>query len=543
MSDANLCSSCGAPLSARNEPCSRCLLAKGLDAEKEEKLGPGFLDDVPMPPEALVIADRYRVIETIGRGGMGVVYKAWQENLNRVVAVKMLNSGSFAGPEEKQRFIQEAKAVAQLNHPNIVTVFDWGEDGGMPYFSMEYVAGQSLAEAIRHQPLEPRAAAEVVRSIAVAIHYAHQQGILHRDLKPANILLGREQRPKVTDFGIAKLRAADQTLTASGQVLGSPGYLPPEQISPDQGAVGATCDVYSLGAVLYCSLTGKAPFGAGSMAATLRQILESEPVPLRRLDPTIPRDLETICLKCLEKSPSRRYQSALDLAQELGRCLAGEPIQAKPVNPVARLGKWAKRRPVEAALTTLAAMLLVAGLLGIDLKRREAVFERQRAEGMARAEARERGRADDALSSMQMRTAEDLFEQDQAGPAVALLASVVRRQPTNRIASERLVSALAYRLFFRPHLPGMNHPSHVFFGSFSLDGQRVVTVSSDKAARVWDWRTGQGIARPLQHDGDILSAAFSPDGKQIVTASEDKTVRVWDAQTGRALVEPLRHDE
>jgi serine/threonine-protein kinase len=244
----------------------------------------------------LVIADKYRVLETIGRGAMGVVYRASQENLGRIVAVKMLTGGALAGEESRQRFVQEAKHAASLRHPNIVTVFDWGEDRGQPYFSMEFVEGRSLAELVREGPLEVGIAVRFMRSIAGAVGYAHDQGIVHRDLKPSNVLVDALGEPKVADFGLAKQLGEDAGLTLSGQILGTPGYLSPEQTSTRHGSVGPLSDVYALGALFYCLLTGKPPFSAGTIPETLRQVSEHEPVPPCRLNPSVPRDLETICL-------------------------------------------------------------------------------------------------------------------------------------------------------------------------------------------------------------------------------------------------------
>jgi serine/threonine protein kinase len=281
----------------------------------------------------------YEIIAPIGdASGMGVVYKARHTKLDRLVAIKM----PIRGGSDVARFRAEAKAAAQLEHPGIVPIFDVGEENGRPYFAMGLVQGGSLARRVTRQgPLSPRDAAALVRAVAEAVHYAHERGVIHRDLKPANILLTQDGAPKLTDFGIAKRMESASDLTREGQILGTPSYMPPEQADPAQAkregaAIDATSDVYSLGGVLYFTLTGHPPFLAGTHQATLRMASEAEPVPPRRLNPQIDRDLETITLKCLEKGQHQRYASAADLAADLGRFLAGEPIRARPVSPLER---------------------------------------------------------------------------------------------------------------------------------------------------------------------------------------------------------------
>jgi predicted Ser/Thr protein kinase len=283
----------------------------------------------------------YELLEEIARGGMGVVYKARQVSLNRPVALKMILAGQLASPEDVRRFRAEAEAAANLRHPNIVGIHEVGEHQGQHYFSMDYVEGRSLAELLRDGPLPADRAARYVRTVAEAIHHAHKQGTLHRDLKPSNVLIDADDRPLVTDFGLAKKIEGGAGPTAPGQILGTPSFMPPEQAAGRP--LGPAADVYSLGALLYALVTGRPPFQSDNTLDTLLQVLHNEPVPPRLLNPKIPADLETVCLKCLEKEPARRYGSAQELADDLGRFLAGEPVRARPPTLPFALRAWVRQ--------------------------------------------------------------------------------------------------------------------------------------------------------------------------------------------------------
>jgi serine/threonine protein kinase/WD40 repeat protein len=356
----------------------------------------------------------YELLEEIARGGMGVVYRARQVKLNRLVAVKMILAGQLAGTAEVARFHAEAKAAANLQHPHIVAIHEVGEHEGQHYFSMDYVEGKSLADIVHENPLPARQAARYVQLIAGAIHYAHQHGTLHRDLKPSNVLIDTNDQPRVTDFGLAKRMEADSRLTGTGQVLGTPSYMPPEQAAADRGQMGPASDVYALGAVLYELVTGRPPFRAETPLDTLLQVLDTEPVPPRLLNPKVDRDLETICLKCLQKEPRRRYASAQDLADDLNRYLKGQPIQARPVGSTQRLWRWCRRNPVIASLAATVALSVIAGISASTYFGLQAAARAREVGANAQEALREKDRADQEAEQAQDMLVRSLYEQAQA---------------------------------------------------------------------------------------------------------------------------------
>jgi tetratricopeptide (TPR) repeat protein len=355
-----------------------------------------------LPPNLPRAFGKFELIDEIARGGMGVVFRARQATPQRIVALKMILSGQLASPEDIDRFYAEAHAAAALDHPLIVPIFEVGEHEGQHYFTMAFIEGQSLAQRLANGPLPAKDAATIIRDIALAVDYAHQHGVVHRDLKPANILFDTSGRARVTDFGLAKRKSDETGLTRTGQLLGTPSFMAPEQVAGDPATIGPVSDVYSLGATLYALLTGRPPFQAASTVDTLKQVLDQEPVAPRDLDATIPRDLETIVLKCLEKDRHRRYESAASLADDLGRFLAHQPVIARPATRAYRIKKFVRRNkvPVFAAAGIIAA--LVAGMAGTTVglvgeSRQRLVADTQRAEAK-RQEKEAKEQAETALA-------------------------------------------------------------------------------------------------------------------------------------------------
>jgi serine/threonine protein kinase len=337
-----------------------------------------------MPPVGPAVAglpfDRigeYDILDKIGHGGMGLVLKARQRRLKRIVALKLIKVGQLAEEQEVARFLVEARAAAHLKHPNIVAVYDVGEHAGSPFFTMEYVEGQSLHKLISERPLQPQRAAIIIRKLALAVGYAHEAGILHRDLKPQNILLDKYEEPKITDFGLATNAQENSQLTATGTVLGTPSYMPPEQARGKHEEMGTWSDVYSLGATLYETLVGRPPFTAATLGETLQQVMTVDPVSLRSLNPAIPRDLETICLKCLEKSPARRYQTGNELADELQRFLDDRPILARPTSRTEKFVRWCRRNPFIAGSIAAVSVAAVVAIISLWIGLSQAIAAKE----------------------------------------------------------------------------------------------------------------------------------------------------------------------
>ncbi|HUJ44744.1 MAG TPA: protein kinase, partial [Opitutaceae bacterium] len=352
------CQRCGAVLTvhAPGGLCPFCLVRSAIEPEPDEP--PPSLT-TPALPRAY---GPYDLVEEIGRGGMGVVYAAKQTALGRTVAVKLLLSGVYSSESALRRFRREAAAAAGLQHPNIVAIHDYGEVDGQPYYAMDLVAGHDLAGLCAGRPLPARRAAELLRLLAGAVHYAHQRGVVHRDLKPSNVLIDEDGRPRIADFGLAKRLGAAEGATLTGQMLGSPSYAAPEQAAGRTAEIGTASDIYGLGALFYHLLTGRAPFNAATPTETLRLVLDTDPASPRLLNPSLPRDLETICLTCLAKEPGRRYATAAEVAADAERFLADRPIRARPPSALYRMRKFTRRHRIGVVAVAAVLLALLAGL-------------------------------------------------------------------------------------------------------------------------------------------------------------------------------------
>ena len=364
--DTKNCQVCGALLreGGIQSLCPKCMLGQGLTLTSFDGAATSTDSGEPLADHGLGTVryfGDYELLEEVARGGMGVIYKARQRNLNRVVALKMILSGALASESEVKRFQTEAESAANLQHPNIVAVHEVGLHDGLHYFSMDFVEGANLAEVLSKRKFSPMEVAVCVKQIADAIHYAHQRGTLHRDLKPQNVLIDAAGSPRITDFGLARKLESDSRLTRTGSVLGSPAYMAPEQAAGHLDKLGPQSDVYALGAIIYQMLTGHPPFRAETMMATLRQVIETPPIPPSKTMPGIPKDLETICLKCLEKQPERRYASARMLSEELERFLTGEPVHARAAGAARKAWSWMQRHPW--ALAGAVSMVLLVTVM------------------------------------------------------------------------------------------------------------------------------------------------------------------------------------
>src|SRR5438034_15462 len=366
-----VCAKCGAKIfsDAPQEFCSACLLETGLgllidEIDEAPNLGRARPTGAPKMKSRTVrmLGDfgDYELLEEIGRGGQGVVYRARQKSLNRTVALKVIGLGHWATEAHLKRFRREAEAAASLDHSGIVPIYEVGERDGSCYFSMKFVEGGQLDAVVKREPMPIRRAVELIAKVARTVHYAHEHSVLHRDIKPGNILLDQKGEPHLTDFGLARLVESESSLTHTLEVLGTPSYMAPEQAVGNNAAISNATDVYGLGAVFYQLLTGQPPFAGGTTYETIKLLLDTEPRQPRVLNPKSDRDLSTICLKCLDKDPKRRYSSALALAEDLERWLKHEPIQARHTGIFARGKKWVRRNPTSALLAASLITLVAA---------------------------------------------------------------------------------------------------------------------------------------------------------------------------------------
>jgi WD40 repeat protein/tRNA A-37 threonylcarbamoyl transferase component Bud32 len=507
----------------------------------------------------------YELLEEIARGGMGVVYKARQVGLNRIVALKMILAGHLATPAEVQRFRTEAENAASLDHPHIVPIYEVGERQGQHYFTMRLIEGGSLATLRKSlgDDMPRRKVASLVATVAQAVHYAHQRGILHRDLKPANLLMDSQGEVHITDFGLAKRLEGDARLTQSNAVVGTPSYMAPEQAAGKAKPLTTAADVYALGAILYELLTGQPPFQAAAPLDVLMQVMENDPVPPRRIRPGVPRDLEVVCLKCLCKEPAQRYASAAALAEDLERFVAGQPIKARAAGPWERGVKWLRRHPAPAALAvvSLLALLAFVGVLvsqhyNARLETANTKLEATSAQLQSTLEAvqvekaeadKQRARARDEeakarlyLYMARMTLAQRAEQEKQPGRVIQLLRSVIPESPDQ----EDLRGWEWHHLWRKcrgeqSRLRG--HAGAVTAVAFSPEANLLASASADQTIKLWDLSRGKEVFTLSGHTDRVTGVAFSPDGRRLVSSNADRTVKLWDATTGKELLALLGH--
>jgi serine/threonine protein kinase len=530
----------------------------------------------------------YEVISEVARGGMGVVYKARQVRLKRIVALKMILSGEFASEADIRRFHTEAEAAAQLDHPHIVPVYEVGQHQGIHYFSMGFVDGSPMSARIAEAPYAARDAATIVRALAEAVHYAHGRGVIHRDLKPSNVMIDKSGQPRVTDFGLAKQTKGNSSLTGTGFILGTPSYMPPEQATGRTDLIGERADIYALGAILYAALTGRPPFQADSPLETLRQVMQQEPVAPRQLNPSIPRDLETICLRCLEKQMHRRYETALQLADELGRFLEGKPILARPVRSHERLWKWCRRnRIVAGLLATIAASLVIGTIVStyfaveagrranenLDLANKNLLLAAQ--EGRARAAAEDSRRAaqeNEKVAKRQTRVAQlesanlNLNEAhihcEKGDPQAGLLWMAAAHDRATQAGDADLADACrSMASLWLPQVPrlkevyGTTRRTGAAFGAgdqtiiqvdwaweFSADqreSENSVNMALERGMTILDTATGAVLENVPQVRSPDKIPVLSPDRTRILLLDQEHQPRIWSIPDRTWVGDPL----
>ncbi|HWY86056.1 MAG TPA: protein kinase, partial [Gemmataceae bacterium] len=547
-------------------------------------------EPLPLPSEPLFPRiPGYEILGELGRGGMGVVYKARHLALKRLVAVKTIRHLPLANADELHRFQREAEAVAAFQHPHIVQIHEIGAFEGMPYFTQELVEGGTLAAKLGGQPQPIMETAHLLQTLALAVDVAHQRGLVHRDLKPGNILLTADGQPKISDFGLAKRIDESGGATTSGAVVGTPSYMAPEQArgATHKQGIAAPADIYALGVILYEMLTGRPPFLGESVMDTVQQVLNEEPVSPRRLQPRVPRDLETICLKCLEKEPARRYASAKALAEDLGRFGAGEPVNARPVGLVGRTWRWARRNRVVATLWGLLFLVFAGGLGGIIWNWRDARYQEKLANlktDETKSANKETELALEKMTKANQETKAALKKVTKANQETeAALEKVTRANQETEVALQRLQRTsyaqgvmltdrelqanrvgqaeqfLAgcpekYRDWEWHYLKRMCHNELLTLRGHAgpvtcvawneKSASRIASGGRDKTIRIWDGRTGREILKISDNDQAIAAVAFNADGGQLVSASHVERGQrghgqftLWNAHTGTKIRE------
>ncbi len=514
------CPVCAQPLppGTRTGFCPACSLRGALEIHEETDL----------PADRERVLGGHELLEVIGRGGMGIVWRARQLSLNRLVALKLIVAGEFASPEARRRFREEALAAAQLRHPNIVGIHEIGEEDGQAFFSMELIEGRTLADVTRSGPIPAREAAALLLPVIEAVQFAHEKGVLHRDLKPSNLLLDAEGVARVTDFGLSRRLDATDRQTLTGDVLGSPAYLAPEQARGERAAESVRTDVYALGAILYELLTGRPPFLGESPVAVLQQVLHAEPVALRTLNPAVPIDLQSVCLKCLEKEPARRYVSATELAEEMQRFRRGEAVAVRPVGWWGRAWRWSRRHPAKAGFVVAMALLLAT----LSIVPSVAYFKVRRAEQAREAQLRETLLTQAWATRRSGQPGQRVQSLKALREAVALGGDEAFR---SRLRREAIASLALPDVWVEPapELPAEFDPTmmrvspdqrFVAHGLFRGPLRLLRAADGSEVARI------EIKPRTLQH---VLE--FSPDGR-FIAARHGNEIVVWDWTNRVAVV-------
>ena len=529
------CPSCNEPIeiavdaSLTDLTCSSCGSYFNLvDQSQETSLAP-----------SIAVVGRFELIERLGMGAFGAVWKARDKELDRTVAVKVPRQGDMTA-EEKEKFLREARAAAQLRHPNIVSVHEVGRDGDSVFIVSDFVRGVTLADWLTDQRMTGYEAAELCAKIAAALHHAHEKKVVHRDLKPANIMIDGDSQPHIMDFGLARREVGEATVTIDGRPLGTPAYMSPEQAIGEAHTADRRSDVYSLGVILFRLLTGELPF-RGNARMLIHQVINEEPPSPRKLNATVPRDLETITLKCLEKEPAKRYQTARDLSDELERFVTGEPILARPVGRIERGWRWCKRHQ---AVSWLSALLLFM-LLAISVI--APIIAVQQSRLRRESELRRIELQNEIARSLFQRACEEYYA-GRGAVGISLLARAyefsggreVQTSLNERFRSSirRMMSSWA-REIGRPIVQN----GAVLAAELSPDGKMILVGGHDDncRARFWDAKTLLPVGDSLPLDASVRAVAFSPDGSLALTGSEDGVAQLWDTQKRTRVGKPMRH--
>jgi tRNA A-37 threonylcarbamoyl transferase component Bud32 len=558
MPTPTTCPHCNGILSPESPQglCPACLLKAALDDPgSAPTIGGVGVADAVKGMRVRYMGD-YELLEEIAHGGMGVIYKARQLSLNRTVALKMIRSGELATEADVRRFRVEAEAAANLQHPNIVAIHEVGVHEGHHYFTMDFVEGRNLGQVADGKPMAARRAAGYAKTIAEAIQFAHQRGTLHRDLKPQNVLLDEADRVRITDFGLAKQTKGESHLTMTGAVMGSPSYMPPEQARGRQDLVGPASDVYGIGAILYELLTGRAPFRGDTAAVTMMKVMEEEPAAPSKLNPSVPRDLETVCLKCLEKSVERRYPTARALAEDLGRFLDGEPVQARPASALRKAVSWSRRhRWVIVAVASTATLGLAGLAFGLWEQTRYLLWVNAHPGWIAYPGELNRNLRNDVLTSVlpiplfwAMVLALQYYRRQSRRMSWGELRRTRGFAPAYPIAQGWAAAFMTFGLFgiaFSLWLVTRHIQAYVWEGAFPFAQAAVIWVVAIFSAQLTSavvreqWGSALGL-RPVD-DAPIEQATSEAVRDALVAGHRIEAIRAYRAQTGADPAQAHRH--